>query len=923
MNIISSSCLSFLSKIWSVLVLCFFSGLASAQPVEFLGGEFSDPDNWSSGEVPDEIVDTLFIPSPGAPESARTMIVPAFNAEVSSMMIVGESLSMERGSSLPDTSSGSLRTHFRTEEETPPWISIGVNFFDFPRSSFGGRLLPRVVLPSSNTSLVADGVRMRGAVYIGGGSEVQILSSPPLTFTGNGIGVGGITGSINMGIGGDGKLVLGPNTYSSGRPALSIIPGSDLEWEFGKSELIVQDNAHLIVPNSLHVGEKGKLVTDGFLILNDGEIEEPPPTFLLQIPYGLVWSEGTLELGGSIDGGVLAVGGSVSLGEEIGIGTVDISGGLTIEDRAELKLRVVGNLQGTEYDYIDAGSSPVSIDGKLVIEFLEGFQPEVGDQFAFFSGGQLTGGTDIELRGVSQQLSASILDSGNGIFSVVIEGPSVDVDTDRDGVSDERERQLGTSPNNPDTDFDAISDSQELEDGSDPTDPSSFLFRLSEESCFDWNGFLGMRFNIAEFTNFSDHTRSVRASLFDISGVEQSNQSFTILPGAQFDLLVHDMQGFAVDAIGTVCAEMLDSDAQAGDVDGRMLLYRPDNAGSFDFVLASPFSNPLSGRQFVQFNTFHPSLDPAEIGFFTANWLTIANAGASTETGELIVYGQDGTVLLTESITLPGDGRRDISVHDFGANRIGLLEWIPARDSATFRLTLNRYFYSDTTPFGDVQNAVSLQGVKGSRQVTLTPADTRGLTAVLEVSNTSEEAAQVSIDVFDRAGQLVMEMPVTLQSKVTQHIILDQNLVQNLGTARVSGGGARGEIVTTTMQYGRTPTAGVSSLYPIPAREALGTTSQGTYNTFLNQGCSVLISNVTSSTEEVTIDMTRFDGEAVLRGQSLMVPGNGVAEFDLCSQDLPNVFGVVKINSTTSGNFVNNVVRVGESENYRVATPVR
>ena len=49
-----------------------------------------------------------------------------------------------------------------------------------------------------------------------------------------------------------------------------------------------------------------------------------------------------------------------------------------------------------------------------------------------------------------------------------------DVDSDGDGLSDAKELELGTSPNDPDTDRDGVFDGQECEDHTDPRDPNDF-----------------------------------------------------------------------------------------------------------------------------------------------------------------------------------------------------------------------------------------------------------------------------------------------------------------------------------------------------------------------------------------------------------------------------------------------------------------
>ena len=125
------------------------------------------------------------------------------------------------------------------------------------------------------------------------------------------------------------------------------------------------------------------------------------------------------------------------------------------------------------------------------------------------------------------------------------------------------------------------------------------------------------------------------------------------------------------------------------------------------------------------------------------------------------------------------------------------------------------------------------------------------------------------------------------------------------------------------MQYGRNATLGLNNFYALAGREALGTVMQGSYNTFLDQGCSLLLGNLSSNPENVTLDATRFDGTQILLGNVVTVPAQGVLELDLCSLDVPNVFGVIRVQPTTPNSIVANVVRLGFNDNYRVATPVR
>jgi len=111
--------------------------------------------------------------------------------------------------------------------------------------------------------------------------------------------------------------------------------------------------------------------------------------------------------------------------------------------------------------------------------------------------------------------------------------------------------------------------------------------------------------------------------------------------------------------------------------------------------------------------------------------------------------------------------------------------------------------------------------------------------------------------------------------------------------------------------------------YSLDSQEGLGAELQGTYNTFLDQGCSLFIANSNSSTQLVQLSITRFDGSQIVVGEFVPVAGKGVVEYNLCSQDIPNVYGVVKVTPEQPGSVMAWVVRKGAEDDYRLSTPVR
>ncbi len=495
--------------------------------------------------------------------------------------------------------------------------------------------------------------------------------------------------------------------------------------------------------------------------------------------------------------------------------------------------------------------------------------------------------------------------------------PVVGEDSDGDGLSDERERELGTSVSLRDTDGDGSSDGQEVAVNSDPLDPSSELFELAPRFCSEWNGFIGQIWNIAEFTNFTGQNQQLNLNLFDQAGAAQGFQNISILPGAQTDALVHDISGWQVNGIGTVCADK-DPSLAANAIDGRMLHYKFGPDFEIDYVLNFPFSDDVSGPVFAQFNTFNP----VSSELFAANWLSISNSEASDLSGTLTVFAPSGVRVATESILIAGLGRRDISIHAFGANNVGLIQWVPDDSSARFKVGLNRYFYDGPTPVSEVSNAIATEARKPSSQGLISVFDTRNQMAVLEVSNTLPQFSVVPYTIYDSEGQEVAQDVVALPAYATHHLILNNVVAPSLGTIRLQGSNSR-NLLVSLFQYGLDQSGIVSNIYNVSSREGLGSQLQGSYNTFLGQSCSLFLANTLDRSQVMEVEATRFDGESVVSGDSVAVAGLGVVEYDLCSRDVPNVFGVVRVTPEQGGSAAAWVVRSGANNSYRLSTPVR
>ena len=495
-----------------------------------------------------------------------------------------------------------------------------------------------------------------------------------------------------------------------------------------------------------------------------------------------------------------------------------------------------------------------------------------------------------------------------------------DTDDDNDNLSDEQEAAAGTDPMEPDSDRDGVQDGQETVDGSNPNDRGSRLTALSSRFCYEWNGFLDM-WNVAEQMNMTDHDLTVETTLYDSEGAAQSTVTYVLQAGRQQDLLIHDLAGWRKDAYGRLCSTVIGGNT--GDLDGRVVYYRPAASGEhpFQFAFAMPFENGTRGRQYVPFNTFQPGLTPREADNTVANWIQTVNLEQSAKSGELRFYGQDGTLLQSVRLDLAAGARRDYPAHDLGRNVVGLVEWIPEDEQALFQVRNVRYFYDNPSGVNSFTAAFQLEARAGSGETLTTPLDASVGSAILELANTGEHETHSTVEIHAEDGSLLAVFDYALPPHSSQHLITDQLLVRGKGSARIRTEHG-GSIIATSMEYGRSADGSLRWLYGIAAGEALGTVLRGSYNTYLSQGCRLVLTN--SSDEEAGVDltMTRYDGIRPLQGQRLSIPGNGVLDYDLCAADGRDVYGMLTMLPARVGVSAQ-VLRTGINDSYRFPTPVR
>lgn len=494
-------------------------------------------------------------------------------------------------------------------------------------------------------------------------------------------------------------------------------------------------------------------------------------------------------------------------------------------------------------------------------------------------------------------------------------------DADCDGLPNALERVIGTGISVFDTDGDSVGDGDEISLGTNPLDAGSVFVSLGQVVCSEWNGFLGGMGNIMEHVNLSDVPLVVFSSIFDALGQQKDTVSFTVPPGAQFDLLVHDLNGRDLDAYGRVCSTHAGG---PGDLDGRMVYYKPDAAsGGFEFAFALPFSNGLSGEQFVPFNTFQPSARFEDQSDLVANWIQITNLESRLVDGNLYFYDFLGNEIGRQYVVLASGARTDISGHQLGTGITGLVRWVPIDQTAKVQIRNIRYLTDN--PFGlpFYDSAFQLESLPGKGESQTVPLDnTPGNSAVLEIANTLNSAQTVTVNLYGEDGTLLAFFAPELPAYGSFHLITQLYMPGVRGVAKVESQVLQ-STVSVAMQYGVNEEAGIESLYGVSATEGYGRSLKGSYNTFLNQSCFLTLSNTTAEPETAEISLTRPDGTTAATLPTAVVPGNGSATIDICSNDVPNTYGVVNVQTLRRNTLVGSLLRVGEGGQYKFPTPVR
>ncbi|MCK4342739.1 MAG: PKD domain-containing protein [Phycisphaerae bacterium] len=180
-----------------------------------------------------------------------------------------------------------------------------------------------------------------------------------------------------------------------GAAGTAVITGTDSAWTVtdsfyiggdettngGTADGSVAAGGSLVIGDTLRLWDLGTLTLDGGTVtIGSGPAETTPDRTR-------VYSDGTLAGSGTLTGNVVSDGTAAPGGST---GILTLVGGFTQSALGVLSIEIGGTTPGSEYDILDV-TGTASLDGQLDVELINGFVPEVGQQFTILTAGSVTG----------------------------------------------------------------------------------------------------------------------------------------------------------------------------------------------------------------------------------------------------------------------------------------------------------------------------------------------------------------------------------------------------------------------------------------------------------------------------------------------------------------------------------------------------
>lgn len=532
-----------------------------------------------------------------------------------------------------------------------------------------------------------------------------------------------------------------------------------------------------------------------------------------------------------------------------------------------------------------------------------------------------SGGRDADGDGIYDCPTQLNLDNNGFCSEINIDDGGVavpDTDTDNDGNPDRLEIDSNNDGTN---DIDEVGGVDNNNDGIvdcmgsllingfcadyDPADGGTPIAFAVGAVHLPWNSFIDI-VNIVEVTNISSGNITVTVIIYTATGDELNRVGLNLAPGAQQDVILDIIEGFVDDTYGSVRIEA------TGAFGGRLVQYRPGTT-EFDFVFSEPVTNSRAGESYVHFNTFNPSLRAGDEDLLMRNWLTLINLEDTDKVFRVTRYNGDGTVSFDVFYNIVPRGRFDVDGgHGSpGPNFTGYIKVTPVDPAGRYHAHIARY--GAKTPLGVTSEGYNFASFSPSESVTdemqyLPVTATSDFFEYVEISNYSGSATTAEIAVYAADGTLLSGFTQTMPQDGTYHFSSSAILNGGIGLVEVKAEAAN-ELLVSSARYRVESDFSVSGLDLSRGRNPLGAQLLGSYNLFLEQSNNLLLSNISSSTQSVTI--TGFLPTGGTEQTVVSLPAKSTSSIVVTDAlTLPtDAYGVLSVRAGNAGTIVAEVIR--------------
>ena len=469
-----------------------------------------------------------------------------------------------------------------------------------------------------------------------------------------------------------------------------------------------------------------------------------------------------------------------------------------------------------------------------------------------------------------------------------------------------------------DCDGDGVTDAQEAIDGTGVCDPGSFQLHLKSPAYTRYNTFLS-QWNYLELQATGTQPVNARITAYDINGRVISSRQLSLSPGEQIDTDVNAMVNRA-NTYGLVRIDFNDQIVGA-TLNGRLSNYRLDPSGdTFSFAFARELRNPTRGVSYATGNSF----DPLGFGNLTPNWAEIVNMELTPQTFTYNLFRQNGTLLTTRRISVPGLAARDIQAGHENGEGVYLAEFRPDNGAANYFGGVARYS-SNHRSGGEAQTynyGFMLEGRQGMADRQFSPISNSTGTCWsqqnwVELSNVRERAVVATITFRDDSGANIGSTAISLARRSQFHFNATALLEKDrIGSVAIVGS-EPGSLISQSAVYFHDCQANLlQTAYASQGRIAGRDKQAGTFNTFL--GITNILKVIGTSPFASTYQLSVSSQGTVLFDQQQVIAGTQANAFNLSDQSIfgttPNSYGSLSLQTPLPGQIVAESLRFRETD---------